>query len=1834
MTKPLLCFLVLVPCVLASITLPATKLFQNTLKRWQINPTHDKDRLERWNRFVKMKKSVEETTSEVFLESLNKFTVLNDFEYDMIVKPLMENSLNFSEPLFTDEEVENHPVTRRHKRSKRDYGLPEELTFWEEGVTLSTPGDQASCGSCWSFPNVGTFEALNTRLSGEKMKFSEQYFVDCTFSYSGCAGGTVNEGYKITMMRQYLMSAEQWPYTADYQPCAFTMDIRNDRNNAMTKIWGQDYVPLGKNEESFLTKLHISPIAFGSYISDAIFGYSGGLYDDALCASQPLAHSMLMVGYTATYLRVKASYGPSFGLGGYINYKRGSFNMPSCRFFENGYIFTATYRREMQYDFCGDKKLVTRSVCLKSCEDKNVAGTETGWTLASIPTRYHNQKVVDLILAEYPGVKTDDKFNYFWMGLQDLTKTSALEWTDNFIPVNYANISNHDIFNWGKKYGTINKNSGFYAMKSSDTATHRGVCGRAVTCWDISSAVENGDVTFDREKLTEGTVATPKCDSGYTISDATTIACVGGLWNKDLPTCAKDGGDADPKCAAPTISDGTVSPSGSISTGSSYSVTCSGGFTIKGSATVTCTDNNGAAELSALPTCEQDAVEAKCAAPTIADGTVSPSGSISTGSSYSVTCSGGFTIKGSATVTCTDNNGAAELSALPTCEQDAVEAKCSAPTIADGTVSPSGSISTGSSYSVTCSGGFTIKGSATVTCTDNNGAAELSALPTCEQDAVESKCAAPTISDGAVSPSGSISTGSSYSVTCSGGFTIKGSATVTCTDNNGAAELSALPTCEQDAALVCSKPVVNGGAVTPADSEIDIGEFYTVTCNDHHTLNGVAKMTCSKDGSTAVLSSAPTCEEDTCNTAKAVITDGTIASGEKASYVFGDKIVYQCNSNFVMEGNDFIVCKGSKFSSAVPTCIAVNTNCNEFTVQNGKLSNKHPYFTNDRVKVTCDTDFILSGTNPRKCVAQSWARDAPTCTKDDGGQCKTLSAPRDGTISCTGDDNGKNVADTICTVGCDTSFQPVRGAVTETTCRDKSFLWTHQNKKNTKGTFPPCTEMIAPKAKKLKNQVTIGAVYCENESQKVLMGKAVESFLKDDLYIACLTDGKCEMDSVDCQYKSSKQNIQLTFTVKQTQDMLDKTILKEVKTKVTKSVKAETFTLSIDDSKRRKKRATTLSAEADSLETVDEVTCEDDEVVEDGVCVKCPAGYKTVDGACEACEIGTYNAAEGATECIACDGTKTTYGTGSTKADECYELCTVPEIAVGSLNQEAGFKVEPTYTLTLTCDETYTASVASFQCSSYSAETHKCIAQMQCKSADLAIENGVMSGATAPYEQGEKVSYKCNDGFKLVGNSELTCNNRAWSNAAPLCKTVNAKCLPYEVNHGKVDKSSGSFVTTESVSVECDYGYNLNGTNPRVCEDAGWKTDAQNCVYNEGTCPGLKAPVHGSTSCTGSNIKDTCTVSCNSGYIYLSEIKKVTCQEDLRWSHQSFTNSQGNFAACAKQETPKSRVLEAELYLDVDYCKTDPEKSAVVAAFETYIKSGSAAVPCLTGSKCTVQNTSCKNSDGSSVVSFELLQTEDLSSEDASTLTSSDSRLKELVSTEAMTFEVTTSKKRETTRFTAEDGSYTGNVKTACEAGFAQISGSCITCPAGHHIPGGDIPVCNACAVGTYSTAPNSVGCEKCTSGSTTYGKGSTTSGDCKKLCKVPGVTHGSMSPPTGYNVAPNTLIKMTCDIGFVLHTGEEKFECSTGIVPTCKEDGETDQVSDGGGSTTVIIVVVVVVLVVLAAGVIAAFFIRKRNLYSSDQNHAVRKTDNKAPVSGNNGFSENVYDTAETQNI
>jgi len=536
MARVLLLVLAILPGVL-SASESTNKLFQNTIKRWNIDISSNSDRSERWKRFVKAKETVDRTTRGAALDSLNLFTVLNDKEYEMKVEPLRrrlkrgtaDNSTSLMDTFMSDYEE-----TYRQKRGYTDVDIPSSYNYWEAEVGLNTPLDQYGCGSCWSFPTVATIEALYKEQTGETVAFSQQYFIDCTFQGDGCGGGSINDGYKVTVMRQFLLAKEYWPYTAFYQECEFAEDIASFNNNALKKLWVTGWGALSQNENGMLSGLLHSPVAFGAYVSMDIFDYSGGPWTDSSCSSDPNAHAMLLVGYTATTLRVQNSYGSDWGDGGYADYERGTATLSSCNFYKSAYYLTTTYRRELQYEWCNDKKLSTRAQCTESCEAMNT-GTESGWTLAVIPTKYHNTLLVDMMNAQYAGVKGDDKFNYLWIGLTDIEKVGNYEWADGFTPVQYYNVTE----NIGK-YGMINKNTGKWAFKNSLTYTARGMCSRAVNCWDIGTAVVNGQITFDDEELSEGTVATVTCSSGHFVEGASSLTCAGGVWSEDLPTCVPE----------------------------------------------------------------------------------------------------------------------------------------------------------------------------------------------------------------------------------------------------------------------------------------------------------------------------------------------------------------------------------------------------------------------------------------------------------------------------------------------------------------------------------------------------------------------------------------------------------------------------------------------------------------------------------------------------------------------------------------------------------------------------------------------------------------------------------------------------------------------------------------------------------------------------------------------------------------------------------------------------------------------------------------------------------------------------------------------------------------------------------------------------------------------------------------------------------------------------------------------------------------------------------------------------------------------------------------------
>jgi hypothetical protein len=164
---------------------------------------------------------------------------------------------------------------------------------------------------------------------------------------------------------------------------------------------------------------------------------------------------------------------------------------------------------------------------------------ETGWHLASIPTRMHNDDLVSIVNSRFPGVKSDDKFNLLWIGLGDPEKSNRFDWNHGYLDVNYFNYTRKT---GSGRYGLLNKNDGGWTLKSSLTFKARGLCSRARTCWDISSAVQRGKMTLstdDMDNLIEGTTAKVTCDKKCKLKGAAKLTCIGGLWNGNdiMPTC-------------------------------------------------------------------------------------------------------------------------------------------------------------------------------------------------------------------------------------------------------------------------------------------------------------------------------------------------------------------------------------------------------------------------------------------------------------------------------------------------------------------------------------------------------------------------------------------------------------------------------------------------------------------------------------------------------------------------------------------------------------------------------------------------------------------------------------------------------------------------------------------------------------------------------------------------------------------------------------------------------------------------------------------------------------------------------------------------------------------------------------------------------------------------------------------------------------------------------------------------------------------------------------------------------------------------------------------------
>jgi len=191
-----------------------------------------------------------------------------------------------------------------HSTKGNNFKLPTSVD-WRNASAVTDIKDQGQCGSCWAFSTTGTIEGFHAIHSKELVSLSEQNLIDCTwgqpYNNTGCDGG-------------------------DQENCSFTKAGIGATIAAFMDV-------VSGNETDLAYAVLTCPVSVAIDASQESFqDYDGGIYYEPACNSDlnDLDHGVLVVGYGTDddddYWIVKNSWGPTWGMGGYILMSRNQEN--------------------------------------------------------------------------------------------------------------------------------------------------------------------------------------------------------------------------------------------------------------------------------------------------------------------------------------------------------------------------------------------------------------------------------------------------------------------------------------------------------------------------------------------------------------------------------------------------------------------------------------------------------------------------------------------------------------------------------------------------------------------------------------------------------------------------------------------------------------------------------------------------------------------------------------------------------------------------------------------------------------------------------------------------------------------------------------------------------------------------------------------------------------------------------------------------------------------------------------------------------------------------------------------------------------------------------------------------------------------------------------------------------------------------------------------------------------------------------------------------------------------------------------------------------------------
>merc|ERR1712032_18799 len=185
-------------------------------------------------------------------------------------------------------------------------------------------------GSCWAFSTTGALEGAWQIATGRLRALSEQQLIDCSTANNACGGGSMDVAFRYLRDNE-VCTEESYAYEARSGMCRQADTGICAIGIPRGAVLGYRDVAMN-DEKSLIAAVAQGPVSVGVDADTTFQLYSGGVLDKT-CGTN-LNHGVLVVGYGTEggvdFWKVKNSWGPRWGLGGFILIKRGLSGSGQC----------------------------------------------------------------------------------------------------------------------------------------------------------------------------------------------------------------------------------------------------------------------------------------------------------------------------------------------------------------------------------------------------------------------------------------------------------------------------------------------------------------------------------------------------------------------------------------------------------------------------------------------------------------------------------------------------------------------------------------------------------------------------------------------------------------------------------------------------------------------------------------------------------------------------------------------------------------------------------------------------------------------------------------------------------------------------------------------------------------------------------------------------------------------------------------------------------------------------------------------------------------------------------------------------------------------------------------------------------------------------------------------------------------------------------------------------------------------------------------------------------------------------------------------------------------